>query len=338
MPPPKSKKKKSKTSKSSAKEAARHHPRVVHDLDDQVFQLFREWEASFQRKALVQQVEDEINTQKDIFLDNVVCLGLGSLETATMQPLPGWAKRTRTANHNIIQNEAYTAVLQDSEDRFKPVGRGKDRNRGLYQLLVLETVINCLRAKFPIGPVRFQDPNFTKKDQEFLEQRGHTVLEWNGANLSTDALDPQLTNFLSSSTFCYLPCLDLPIVVVVIHAAKPCLYLGSDLIVNTVKQNLLRNKKVKALMDEYESIVLPYDFSSVAAFTGEGTTDDFGFMWKADLENEEVRQRVTMRNNEILEKERRLWSEMDKFLAKKLAEKETKLKEAGKEGSCVLNG
>jgi hypothetical protein len=82
----------------------------------------------------------------------------------------------------------------------------------LFPLLTLRKEINFLLA-------HFQDPDFMKKDQEFLEQRGHTVLKWNSNELSTDTLDPRLLDVLSKSTFCYLPCLDLPIVVAVIHAA-----------------------------------------------------------------------------------------------------------------------
>ena len=73
-------------------------------------------------------------------------------------------------------------------------------------------------------------------------------------------------------------------------------------------------------MDEYESLVLSYDFSIIAAFTGEGATIDLGFMWKADLENNDIRERVIARNNWILEKERRSWFDMDEFLEKRRAE------------------
>jgi hypothetical protein len=43
-------------------------------------------------------------------------------------------------------------------------------------------------------------------------------------------MDPRLPDLISSSTICYLPCLDIDVTVEVICAAKPSLYLGNDLV------------------------------------------------------------------------------------------------------------
>lgn len=75
-------------------------------------------------------------------------------------------------------------------------------------------------------------------------------------------------------------------------------------------------------MDEYESIILSYDFDYVVAYKGEGTGDNFGFMWKADVNNKEAMESVAARNNKILEVERGVWKRMDEFLTKKREDKE----------------
>lgn len=98
--------------------------------------------------------------------------------------------------------------------------------------------------KFSIDAIRFQDPSFTKTDQAFLERRGYIVIPWNSSDPSINHLDHQLLELLSPSTFCYLPYLDLNIVVAVMHAANPRLYLGSDLVGSTVQHNLVRKHNV----------------------------------------------------------------------------------------------
>jgi len=79
----------------------------------------------------------------------------------------------------------------------------------------LETLLNSLiylGEKFPIETIQFQDPAFTKGDQEFLEKRGYTVIKWDDslAPKAQYSIDPRLSEFLSPSTMCYCPYLDLP--------------------------------------------------------------------------------------------------------------------------------
>lgn len=147
MPPPKPSKKKSKSSKSTAKEASRLS-NVGRDLDGQMFQLSREWETSSQRKALVQQIQDEIIPRENIVLENAICLGLGSLEKAAMGSLPGWSNTTSIIDRDEVLDKSLGPLLDDNLPRFRPVGKGQRRNFGLHQLLVFETVMTCLRTLF----------------------------------------------------------------------------------------------------------------------------------------------------------------------------------------------
>ena len=96
--------------------------------------------------------------------------------------------------------------------------------------------------KFTIDNVRFQDPSFTDADREFLEKRGHTVVDWNtdipkvGGGYS---MDPSLLKFITSSTMCYLPFLDDTTIVEVICSVKPSLYLGLNLVASSIKEFLV---------------------------------------------------------------------------------------------------
>lgn len=144
MPPPKSKKKKNKSSKSTAKEVARASgPNSLEHLELQAFQLSNEWEASPQRKALTRQIREQVNPQKSILLNNAMCLGLGSLETARLQPLPGCTSGLNIVNQGLSADGDCTSV--SNSQIMKPVAKGKPRNPSLYQLLVFETVVACLR-------------------------------------------------------------------------------------------------------------------------------------------------------------------------------------------------
>jgi len=146
--PPKSKKKKSKTSKSTIKEACKSSPfkvKPAHDLDAQAEVLQREWKFCSQRDALETQIKKKINLQAGIFLDNALCLGFGSLEQSPLTLLPGWP--ANKLERDDFENEAELSWDEELETRYRPVGRGKERNMTLYQLLVFETAIECLRRQ-----------------------------------------------------------------------------------------------------------------------------------------------------------------------------------------------
>lgn len=159
MPPPKSKKKKSKfskstakenkSSKSTAKEVSILRPKAVRDLNEQAEELSKEWEASAQREVLVEQIRERISSQRSISINNALCLGLGSLEKSRVQGLPGWTRGTTKMKNSASRDQNPLLLSQEDMKRFKPVANGEKYNKSLYQLLVFETTINCLRRLPP---------------------------------------------------------------------------------------------------------------------------------------------------------------------------------------------
>jgi hypothetical protein len=143
--PPKANKKKGKSSKPDATEVG---PALVppHDLEDQFQKLSMEWEISPQKEHLVGQVRHTILSQDHISIDNALCLGLGSMEMAQLKPLPGWPKVSHTFKDDIsLDWQDATLSGEWDEKAFGPVAKGRKRNNSLYQLLVFETALSCLR-------------------------------------------------------------------------------------------------------------------------------------------------------------------------------------------------
>lgn len=143
--PPRANKKKGKSSKPDATEVG---SAVVpsHDLEDQFHELSKEWEVSPQNEHLASQVRHTLLSQEHISIDNALCLGLGSMEMAQLKPLPGWPKVSHTFRDQIPL-EWQDATLSDEWDEkgFGPVAKGRKRNNSLYQLMVFETALSCLR-------------------------------------------------------------------------------------------------------------------------------------------------------------------------------------------------
>lgn len=94
--------------------------------------------------------------------------------------------------------------------------------------------------------MRFQDPAFTTGDKAFLEQRGYTVLPWLGVydKGGYNPSDPEMLSVISSSTMFFAPFLDRPVVVEVVCASTPYLYLGNELLVDVVHQLLVSIKSL----------------------------------------------------------------------------------------------
>ena len=61
-------------------------------------------------------------------------------------------------------------------------------------------------------------------------------------------------------------------------------------------------------MDLYDSIVLSRDFARVDVLD-----PDFGFMWLADLTNEETKKKIEERNAEVLNAELCRWESIDEM-------------------------
>jgi hypothetical protein len=246
-------KKKSKDRNSAPQKAPVR--KTLQDLDREAKELSQEWKISPQKRSLDEQVRHLLLTQRNISIDNALCLGLGSIEMAPHWSLPGRTKANQRVKDSMPVDWQDSIDPDDAPSTFPPVADGRKRNISLYQLLVFETVLSCLRMspkvsplnyvltrvgeKFTISSVRFQDPRFTKTDQEFLKQRGHIVLDWDTTIPEVGGgykMDPRLSDIISRSTMCYLPYLDSPTIVEVICAVKPSLYLGSELISNVIRR------------------------------------------------------------------------------------------------------
>jgi hypothetical protein len=107
--PPKANKKKKKIDRLAAQSTSDGSPKTtlpVVDLDRALKRRNAEWEASPHKNALIRQIRDEILSQDRISVDNALCLGLGTMNA--------------------------TKPYSNSE-------------ASLYQLLVFETTLECLR-------------------------------------------------------------------------------------------------------------------------------------------------------------------------------------------------
>jgi hypothetical protein len=72
-------------------------------------------------------------------------------------------------------------------------------------------------------------------------------------------------------------------------------------------------------LDANETFVLSCDFARVPAFENEiDGRDAFGFMWKADMTDQAISDRILERNTRIIDAELNVWKRMDDWLAERL--------------------
>ena len=89
-----------------------------------------------------------------------------------------------------------------------------------------------------IKKVTFQDPAFSSADMMFLEQLGYTVMGYpfkgifkpGAATSRRIPCDPTILQQASSNTFVFAPYLEPTVLVPLVHAFRPNLYLGTDLV------------------------------------------------------------------------------------------------------------
>lgn len=119
-----------------------------HDLDTQAAELAKEWDGSPQKEDLVKQVREIILSHASVFVDEALCLGLGSMEMAKLGPLPGRTETTfRAKGETSVEKPRWTKPSKAEESSFAPVALGCNRNKNLYQLLIFETALSCLRTR-----------------------------------------------------------------------------------------------------------------------------------------------------------------------------------------------
>lgn len=85
-------------------------------IEHQYSEISAEWNSSALKRALVRKVEENILTQKDLFINAALCLGLGSFGASSIFGF----------------DEDFTT---------------EERDTCLRQLLAFETVVACLRMR-----------------------------------------------------------------------------------------------------------------------------------------------------------------------------------------------
>lgn len=195
--------------------------------------IIAEWEASSQRKALLNVIQTKLLTLKTMHIESALCLGLGSLEHAKLFPRLKWP--TPQADTQVNDTDIPESWEGDTSDKEPDIEscpsdsiKKTFRNQSLYQLVVFETTLECLREKLKIVDVYFQDPKFSKSDVTFLEQRGHKVLPYTLTPGEQSPIDPLMLKNVNSSTFLFAPALDIPVLVEVLCTRKPGLLLSED--------------------------------------------------------------------------------------------------------------
>jgi hypothetical protein len=98
--------------------------KTVIEVERRCSKVSKAWDASVEKKDLIRQIDEKVLIQESIFIDSAICLGLGPLE---------------------LHPETY-AEYYDVEDIWAYcVYESKKR---LSQLLVSETILNCLRKYY----------------------------------------------------------------------------------------------------------------------------------------------------------------------------------------------
>ncbi|MCJ1249696.1 hypothetical protein MMC30_006922 [Trapelia coarctata] len=161
---------------------------------------------------------------------------------------------------------------------------GGPRNMSLYQLLLFESVLRCLRSKFEIPYSIIQDPELTAADRAFLQERGHTVLPYPsrpGFSFRSGVdfpFDSSLLERISNETFSFAPNLDFSVVVDAILAFRPLLYYGHDMFLDGASPHLLHpNSTGHHLRPTYLALATTYTFTH-APLWGRPSTS-YGFMY-----------------------------------------------------------
>lgn len=191
------------------------------------------WHGSLQKQALLTTMRRELLKFRTIRIDTAVCLGLGSMDHAK-PTLEVELSATEIDNSEGCYSWEDEVPLDHEPDIEVNTGHNKLSttflNRSLYQLIIFETVVECLKFVFKLDHIYFQDPKFSQSDIAFLQQRGHTILPYTmKPDKNKDApLDPGILKYITQSTFVFAPALDLQVFAEVVCAGKPALLLSQD--------------------------------------------------------------------------------------------------------------
>ncbi len=81
--------------------------------------------------------------------------------------------------------------------------------------MAFETILDVLRWKFDIGEVMIQDPAMDQLDEEFVREKGYTILQ-----------HPEAQNAIDETTFLFCPCIPWVTVWEFLIVGRPCLFYG----------------------------------------------------------------------------------------------------------------
>ena len=97
---------------------------------------------------MIELIKQEVLPNERIEVQSALCLGLGSIENAKLDPLPGYTDKSEDTGSSSVPVSWEDEDSSDGNyknEGIEPVGQGHPRNHPLYQLIVFETVLECLR-------------------------------------------------------------------------------------------------------------------------------------------------------------------------------------------------
>jgi len=119
---------------------------VLVSLSRQITELSAEWDEHPRKADLIAQIRQQVLPQKNLHLDSALCLGLWSPERSTN--LDSFGEEYESEHY---EDPHFPLSLfkshQDWVNNYKP--KVAKRNRSLFQLLIFETIMDCLRMHYP---------------------------------------------------------------------------------------------------------------------------------------------------------------------------------------------
>ena len=170
---------------------------TLEDAQNAHIRFTERWESSKCFKWLVNLFEQTILNLERLRIDSCVVTGLGS-----------FTKNEATGNNSsFYQLAAFETMLRLMSE--------------IHHLTFMSRLWWMLERRFRINQVYFQEPIFTKLDEDLLTSKGFTVVQ-----------DPEATDLVTESTFLYAPCNEWSTIYTILERTHPALYVGNELILS----------------------------------------------------------------------------------------------------------
>ncbi|MCJ1358301.1 MAG: hypothetical protein MMC33_008300 [Icmadophila ericetorum] len=143
----------------------------------------------------------------------------------------------------------------------------------LWQLAILETMLELLGKKFTIHAVSFQDPAFNDLDEEVLQSKGYKIVQ-----------DPAASKLMTSTTFLFAPCNGWWTIAHSLEVAHPSLFIGNNLHYFMECYTLLGlGPNANRYRDTYQSFLTGRSFKNCPPFEGHvSALEGQAIFWKPD--------------------------------------------------------